>query len=386
MKRAKLLLFVLLVVTASGLFAQNCKPAIRANRGKRIQILNNEAKSFSWTDPTDLSSITMEMHTGRKDSATLKRNGNPFPALRTDGVNILSERYVESDSEGRLRRIDSLMPGQPANATYFGLLYAHTRVARFYHENGIPSKTIWKSVNGADSVTEMWNAGGIMLSRITGSRETEWTEEGIIREDRQTKWPNQVRSFNTEGILKSVRIDTMVKETYRVTCLRDYYPSGILRSTRYFYYETPCLTWLEYDEKGVLRKETPHSPLDILPPEAVLEMAPEIYWVVDERGGYSLGKDAWINELHTLLTGLLCTSREPLSGNYSISYQATGDRVELIATEGLNADALEQSLRQFMAEHAGKWYPLKHNGIQIDEVQTVTFSVAPVKTKKHSSR
>ncbi|RYD94754.1 MAG: hypothetical protein EOP54_16960 [Sphingobacteriales bacterium] len=276
-------------------------------------------------------------------------------------------------AEDRSPYIDSIVPGMRGNSRrYFdGLLYTDgvrmTRdmlsgLKRYYDSRGqdslyyvhYPDDSMlliqWFS-NGKDSLHRRWNAKGKLIYEELQGITKIWNDEQRLIE----------KAFDT--LIQGIRVD----------CIKSWYPSGVLKSTRYFYFDKACLTWQYFNERGMLLRQEKHKKLDEITPVAYAIEPPAVKMQeVHSENVAGLFKQ----ELNPKLEEILCRTKIKPDGTYRVQVwlEASG-KLMLNKLDGEYADVIGPEMETFFRELSGA-RPAQRNGRPYAQLLELTLKVS----------
>lgn len=228
-------------------------------------------------------------------------------------------------------------------------------------------------------------ADSLRLTQLKGyGREMTWYRDGI--DSLKKRW-NEDGSLVYESTLTSEKIwdgeqqliqhtfDSLVHHKWRVRCQKNWYPTGILSSVIFHYWDTPCLTWKYYNEQGKLVKTVKHKALKGTPLEYGVGIAPREEMIF--AGVYQ--KEAvdavFNNALNDRLAAILCQANVVLDGLYTLQVSVTADGTFIFKDiEGGYAEAIRTELAAFF-NGLEKVKPAVRNGRPYTRLLQLTLAV-----------
>lgn len=379
MKHLHYLLFLSLItffvpeITLAQNSKMESKPRKRANANKSWQfesytVLEKEYKMSGY--------LIRYIPRAAQDSVYLydiekgKKLLSSFPVAK-DGriLNPLSLEYPED----RRPYIDSIVPDMKGNSRkYFDqLLYTDgvrmtqdmfNGFKRYYDSRGqdslyyvhYPDDSMllisWFR-DGKDSLHRRWNAKGTLIYEESGRITQRWNDEQKLIE----------KTF-----------DTLIQGN-TVECIKSWYPSGVLESVRYYYFDVACLSWEYYSEQGKLVRLVRKKRLDEISPEVYAFDPPPIraIEVRDEEV-----TQVFKQELNRKLSELLYRTKGKPEGTYQVQVwlEASG-KLKLNKLDGEYADVIGPDIDTIFSELSGA-RPAKRNGRPYAQLLQLTLKVS----------
>ncbi len=359
--------------TPDELRAQNktgdCKPLRRANRDKSWQF--NSYSVLESEYHTDGNKIR-RIHQGKTDSIYIyDANGELVTAFLCDqNGRILSPLRLNYVAEGSALT-DSIVPGEGGHSNHYfnGLL--HSEDVRLTEHRLGGTKRYYDS-NGKDSLWSVHTSGKLRLMTWyrngKDSLQRRWDEQGRLEYE---KTGHNERIWDAGQNLVQRSFDTLVQDKV-VQCKKTWYPTGILASVTYHYFEQPCLTWKYYNEKGKLVEQVRQEDLDRLGPLGTVEAPQQVYRMVDQNEEViSLFKQ----DLNPQLSSLLCRTQVKPNGSYLLQvWMDVSGKLTLKDIQGAYADAIKPEMETIFRE-LPRARPAKKNGTPYARLLKVTLEV-----------
>lgn len=267
---------------------------------------------------------------------------------------------------------DSIVPGKKGKSKYYfdKLLYTDALLLKvdlmknaewYYNEKGQDSLLIvsfegdvslmsWFR-NGKDSLERRWNDKGGLIYEKSGRITQKWNDEQRLIE----------RAF-----------DTLIQGN-TVECIKSWYPSGVLKSVRYFYFDVACLDWEYYNEQGKL--------VQLLKKKRLAEISPEVYAIDPAPVRVIQVRDEDVTqvfkeELNHKLSELLYRTKAKPEGTYQVQVwlEASG-KLKLNKLDGEYADVVGPDIDTIFNELSGA-KPAQRNGRPYAQLLQLTLKVS----------
>lgn len=376
-------LFILLsFLPAWEINAQNtplkaCKVQVKANRNKLFRYDSYKAIASEFqVGPYTISFIYKD----KGDSVYIRNAGEQLiAALEVDKNGTINSPVSLDYVANGLKLTDSIVPGgerRKLNAYFEGLLSSNS--------------VLWTADPKAGAKIH-YAIGGVDSLRITQlnryGREMTWYRDGL--DSLKKRW-NEAGNLVYERTLASEKIwdeqqqliqhtfDSLVQNKWRVRCQKSWYSTGILSSEIFHYWDTPCLTWKYYNERGKLVRTVKHKTLKGTPVEYGIGIVPPREEMIFRAVYQKEAVDVVFNKaLNDRLTTLLCQATVALEGIYTVRVNVTGDGAFVFKDiEGLHAAVIRSELATFFNRQA-KVKPAVRNGKPFVQLLQLTLKVVP---------
>ncbi len=372
--------FILLsLLPAWDTWAQNpplkeCKARVKANRHKLFRYNGYQAiESEFYIEENTVKFV----HKDTFDSVYIyKPDQQLIVALQLhkngDISSPLSLTYVANG----LELTDSVVPDggrRKLNSYFEGLLSSNSVLWTADLKGG--AKTYY-AIGGADSlrITRLKGYGREMTwyrDRLD-SLKKRWNEAGNLEYERTLI---SEKIWNEEQQLVQHSFDSLVHNKWRVRCQKNWYPTGILSSVTFHYWDTPCLTWKYYNEQGKLVKTVKHKALKGTPVEYGIGIAPReemIFRAVYQKEAVDVVFNKVLDER---LATLLCQADVELEGLYTLQVSVTAGGTFIFKDiEGTHAEAIRTELAAFF-NGLEKVKPAVRNGRPYTRLLQLTLTV-----------
>jgi hypothetical protein len=315
-------------------YAQGACEPIPSNRGKELLYSGKAIKSVRLLSGTriynkDTDIVYLYDHGDTSRVLVDHRNQviSPFVSIegRTDSIDV--------KRGGTMRFYDLTVRSGSVYASYFkvadSLVYYNSNGAETLilvrHPNGLLRKQITGRLTWGDEDTKEWNDKGVLIRRDVKDRHYRYFEHGP---------------------LQTYQFDTLI--TGFVTCRQEYYPNGVLRTSKYYEVMTdsPCHLWRFYNEKGLLTDTIRYRPSSQTTSGfAIVPSPPQMFMGIEQEPDYN-GLEYYLNPL---FVDVLCQSQRELKGRYLMMVRIDeAGKVSFEGLDGYNAEAITDSLRKIM--------------------------------------
>ncbi|MBL7705957.1 MAG: hypothetical protein JNM21_10485 [Taibaiella sp.] len=376
-------LFILLsFLPAWEINAQNtplkaCKAQVKANRNKLFRYDSYKAIASEFqVEPYTISFIYKD----KGDSIYIHNAGEQLIAALEVDKNGTINSPVSLDYVAKgLKLTDSIVPGgerRKLNAYFEGLLSSNSVLWTADRNAG---RKLYYGIGGQDSlsITDLKERGREMTWYSSGldSLKKRWNEAGNLVYERTL---TSEKIWDEQQQLIQHTFDSLVQNKWRVRCKKSWYPTGILSSETFHYWDTPCLAWKYYNERGKLVRTVKHKTLKGTPVEYGIGIVPPreemIFRAVYQKEAVAV---VFNNALNDRLATLLCQATVALEGIYTVRVNVTDDGAFVFKDiEGLHAAAIGSELAAFFYKQA-KVKPAVRNGRPFGQLLKLTLKVIP---------
>lgn len=369
-----LLLSVVMSFSPKNVIAQSqetgCVPRKQANRDKVWRFESYTVLESEYRIEQNKIRI---VHGAKEDSIYFQGQSSTIVStfITDKEGRILSPVTFDYVEDGNMLT-DSIVPGKKGKSKYYfdKLFYTDALLLKvdliknaewYYNEKGQDSLLIvsfegdvslmsWFR-DGKDSLERRWNAKGGLIYEKAGQITQKWNDEQRLIE----------KAF-----------DTLIKGN-TVECIKSWYPSGVLKSVRYFYFDVACLDWEYYNEQGKLVQLLRKKRLDeITPMVYAIDPAPiRVIQVQDEDVA-----QVFKQELNRKLSEILCRTKIKPEGTYQVQVwlEASGKLI-LNKLDGEYADVIGPEMETFFRELTGA-RPAQRNGRPYAQLLQLTLKVS----------
>lgn len=349
----------------------DCKAVKRANRNKSWQF--NSYSVLESEYHADGSRIR-RMHMGKTDSIYVyDASGTLVNAFRCDqDGRILDPVRLSYFNEGHFLS-DSIVPGMGGFQNWYFNGHLYSEAVRLTEDRQGGTKRYYDS-KGKDSLWSVHTAGRLRLMTWyrngKDSLQRRWDEQGRLEYE---KAGHSERIWDAHQKLVQRSFDTLVQDKV-VQCKKTWYPTGVLASVTYHYFEQPCLTWKYYNEKGKLVEQVRQEDLDRLGPLGTVEAPQQVYRMVDQNEEViSLFKQ----DLNPQLSSLLCRTQVKPNGSYLLQvWMDVSGKLTLKDIQGAYADAIKPEM-EAVFKKLPRARPAKKNGMPYARLLQVKLEVKP---------
>lgn len=349
--------------------SEDCKPLKRANRNNSWQFLSYSVlESEYYAD----GSRIRRMYMGKTDSIYIyNASGTLVNAFLCDrDGRILDPVRLNYFNEGHSLS-DSIVPGKGGFQNWYFNGHLYSEAVRLTEDRQGGTKRYYDR-KGKDSLWSVHTSGRLRLMiwyrNGKDSLQRRWDEQGRLEYEKDG---HTELIWDAHQKLVQRSFDTLVQDKI-VQCKKTWYPTGVLASVTYHYFEQPCLTWKYYNEKGKLLEQFRQEDLDQLWPVATVEAPELVYQMVEQKEDVT---QQFNRQLNQKLAELLCRTKIHPKGTYRLQVwlDVTG-KLTLKDLQGTYADELKPEMEAILAVLPGA-RPAKKNGMPYARLLQVTLEV-----------
>lgn len=382
-----------------------CKASLKANRGHQFSMSEPKTEACSFIEKDKQVLIR---YAPTHNHIVVQYNKTTLWEFKTSGGEIEGPLYIEKNSQGDVVLEDSIDPKARHRKTYMDFFYSsHVVSSKIYYPgkrlasciyysringwdsltkawytNGIPKTLHVKNLWGSDSVVVQWDSRGVLRSRTTDADLEYYYETGILQEKSSLKEPRSSYLYNEAGILEKTTRDTLI-ETTVCKQQKTFYPTGILKSVEYYSSsDIPCLTWLLYTPAGILKSKVNKGPIlntENPPKDPWVDAPYEAFSKAESRPEFPGGEGKFKAYMNAALADLLCKSKVPLNGAYTLRYGTDeSGKPFFISIDGLQAQET-RSLFEAIFSRMPLWKPGRLSGKTIGMQYAVELQVEKIK-------